>query len=261
MKHFILISVILFSLVGNSFALDEQSVKVKQSAQIPGGTYVECTTPQLPLGKINLKYDFTVDANDDEDSVIDCVIKFPLYFDVELLSHDGIQGLILEDGEVAPIIQIYDSDYNSYCEFLIPQKSGGTGFLEFQVKITENYVGKNIPVTFSFEHFERPFFNKWGTAIGIGVGIVAGIAVGVCTFNPATGASAGIATSSVISTTGFGLAGAATLGTVVGLGASAGGNYVANKVIQKTLQELKNEYNAEKMNDSYVKFVLQPVRK
>ena len=258
-KSFLCLGFILFSVM-HSFALDKQVVKIQPSYQIPGQTYVPLTTPQLPVGVVNLKYDFTVDAKDKEHAVIDCLIKFPKYFDVKLMSCDGVQALSLEDDKTVAALTIYDDDTFNYCEFLIPQKNGGIGFVEFQANIGENLKGQDIPVEFSFLHYEKPFFLRWGTAIGIATGIAAGVVVGVLTFNPATGTAAGAAAgtaTTAATATGLTLVSSIALGTGIGMATTIGATVVSYNVIKDTLQQMKKKYSSKVMNDSYKKFTLQ----
>ncbi len=260
MKKNYLLFIILISLTSVAFALDKQHVYITQWCQKPGGQYAELTTPQLPSGKINLKYDFTVEGKDDKHSVIDCIMKFPKDLDIGIVSCTGIQGLSSkDDGTVAALTIFADEEYQ-YCEFLIPQKNRGQGFVEFQVNIPTSNGSKNIPIELNFEHFKKPFFLRYGTGIGIGVGIVAGVVTGMLTFNPATGVAAGLGACgavSTVTTSAIGLGSAIALGTGVGIGTAAATSYISYEVIQDSMQEMKNKYKSSKMNDSYTKFTLQ----
>ena len=259
----------LFSVV-NGYALDEQIVKVTQSVAAPKEAYSPFTTPTLPVGIINLKYDFVVKAKDNAHAAIDLLIKFPKNLNVELVSCDGIQAIELKEDETVPAFAIYEEENNKYCEFLIPQKNEGTGFVEFQLNISEELKDKDILVEFKFKHLQKPFLLRYGTAIGIATGIAAGVVVGVLTFNPATGAAAGAATGSAVATTvvggtavatttgiTIGLGGAIAIGAVAGGAVAAGTTYVSYEVIRESLQEMKKKYSSKNMNDSYKRFTLQ----
>ena len=258
-KHFLLFIILIF-LISKTFALDSQHVYITQWCQKPGGQYAELTTPQLPYGKINLKYDFTVEGRDDKHSVIDCIIKFPKDLDIEIVSCTGIQGLSTKDDGSAVALTIFNDEEYQYCEFLIPQKNRGQGFVEFQVNIPTSISNKYVPIEVNFEHFKKPFFVRYGTGLGIGVGILAGVVTGVLTFNPATGTAAGLGACgavTTVTTSAVGLGGAVALGTSVGIGAAAATSYISYEAIQDSMQEIKNKYKSSKMNDSYTKFTLQ----
>lgn len=258
-KYLLSFFCILFSVV-NCYALDEQIVKVTQSVAAPKEAYSPFTTPTLPIGIINLKYDFVVKAKDNAHAAIDLLIKFPKDLNVELVSCDGIQAIELKEDETVPAFAIYEEEDNKYCEFLIPQKSDGTGFVEFQLNISEELKDSDIPVEFIFKHLQKPFLLRYGTAIGIVTGIAAGVVVGVLTFNPATGVAAGTAAGTAAgATTGItiGLGGAIAIGAGAGVAVAAGTTYVSYEVIRESLQEMKKKYSLKNMNDSYKRFTLQ----
>jgi len=194
------------------------------------------------------------------------LIKFPKDLKVEFLSCEGIQAIELKESDTVPAFAIYndkderDNEYK-YCEFLIPQKNGGIGFIEFQLNISENFRGKDIPIEFNFEHLRKPFLLRYGTAIGIAAGIATGVVVGILTFNPATGAAAGTAAggATAAAATGItiGVGSAVAIGTGTGLAVAAGSIYVSYQIIKDSLQEMKKKYASTKMNDSYKHFTLQ----
>lgn len=258
-KYFLLL--VLVSLAVGLFALDKQRVMVKQYPAISGGPYaMELSVPELPTGKINLKYTFTVDAKDDEHAVIDCIVKFPNYVDVEFLACEGVQGISLKDDGTVAGLSIYTDGSYKCCEFLIPQKNNGEGSVEFQVDILDNFVGRDIPVEFNFEHLKKPLLKRYGTAVGIATGIAAGIVIGVVTFNPAVGTAAGAAAgtaTTVATTAGLTLLGSVAVGTGAGLATAAATTVVSYNAIRESLQEIKAKYHSSKMNDSYKRFTLQ----
>ena len=245
------------SSVVNCFALDKQFVKIDQFVAVPRETYVSFPSPQLPVGLVKLNYDFTVEAKDNAHAVIDCLIKFPKDLKVEVLSHDGIQAIELQENDIVPGIAIYNDKKGNeytYCEFLIPQKNGGIGFIEFQLNISENFRGKDIPIEFNFEHFKKSVLLRYGTAIGIAAGIATGIVVGALTVNPAAGVAAGTATG--VAAAG-GAIGTVALSVGAGAGVTAGFTYFSYQIIKDSLQEMKKKYASKKMNDSYKRFTLQ----
>ena len=222
----------LFLSAATAFALDKQRVFVHQLCQRPGGLYTELTTPQLPTGTINLRYEFTVDAKDDEHAVIDCVARFPIGLNIRLTSCNGIQALETDSNELMPVITTYTKSGCRCFEFLISQKAHGSGYVEFQADIEEAFAGTDIPARFDFSHFQKPLFMRWGAGISLAAGVAAGAVAGVVTMNPA-------------------------IGVGVGLVVAGTGTAVSYTTTKETLQEMREKYNEQPMNDSYTQFVLQ----
>ena len=261
MKSVLLAIVFVFTSLVNGFAADSWHVKITPSYQIPGQTYAPLTTPKLNVGLVNLKYDFTVDAKTCNHATIGCLVKFPKDFDLKLVACDGIQALKLDDDNQLAALTVYEAGEYKCLEFLMPQKKGITGFVEFQVKINRSFRGKDIPVEFVFRHYEKPFFNRWSTTIGIGCGIVAGGVVGLCTLNPATGIAAGVCTSGATTaafTTAVVVSGAVVEKVAAGaIAAGATGTIISYHEMNEKLQDLRKEYKAVNMNESYKLYTLQ----
>lgn len=264
MNRFFFMPLFFFVAMATSvFAGDDITIKVNQAAQYSGGVYDNpLHTLLIPFGeKINLMYDFSVYAKDDEQSAIDCIMKFPKYLNIEFMSSQGIQAIEVEDDGDVPALTMYDDDEGfRICEFLMPQKKNGTAFVEFQVNVDERFAGENFPVNIRFTHLRPPFFARHGKKIGFVAGVAAGIVVGVVTFNPATGAAAGAAAgtaTTAATATGLSLVGAAAAGVGTAAAITAGSAFVSYEFMKKTLQEMKNKYSSTQLNDSYTKYLIQ----
>ena len=249
----ILTTLIIFAtMAAFTFAGDPVAITVAQSAQLFGQDKFgpqesPLYTVYVPTNeKIGISYAFTIDTEDDEQSAIDCVIKFPKYLNIELMSSEGIQALQTEeDGSVAAMTQ-YDDDMFIYYEFLLPQKNNGTAFIEFQINVDSRFAGDKFPVDITFSHLRPSFFARHGKKIGIIAGIAAGVVVGVVTFNPATGVAAGTATgtaTTAATATGLSLAGAVAAGTGTAAAIGGGAALVSYEVMQKTLQEMNLNFS------------------
>ncbi|MBO4437125.1 MAG: hypothetical protein J5791_09620 [Fibrobacter sp.] len=137
-RFFVTIMLVFVAMATSVFAGDDITIKVGQGGQYQGGAYNKpLHTLFIPSGKkINLKYDFSIDAKDDEQSAIDCIMKFPKDLNVEFMSSQGIQALKMDDDGTVPALTIYtEKDGTKTCEFLMPQKKDGTAFVEFQINI------------------------------------------------------------------------------------------------------------------------------
>jgi hypothetical protein len=165
--------------IKSNLAYDEVSVSVIQSVAIPGGKYSPLDNASIPVaklkkGKFNLKYDFTLKAEDDnEKAVIAMSIEFPDGVTVTELTSSGIVGK--------------NPDQNTY---YIAQHKDGTGSLEFKVEIPSDLYDETLPIDFSFNYYDLGV-NTLRAVLGGAVGVVSGIVAGVVTGNPSTGVAVG----------------------------------------------------------------------
>ena len=150
---------------------DNVSVGVVQSVSVPGGTYApvdNAITPssKLQKGVFNLRYDFTINApKDNNRALIAMNINFPDEISVNKLTYTGIYQ---------------ESQVNH--EYYISQHKGGTGGIEFEVKIPERLYDKKFPIDITFRYYEMENlywrYTKRGAIIGGVVGLVFGEGVG-----------------------------------------------------------------------------------
>lgn len=163
----ILLALCLFLFQAVAFAGDYHA-SVTQNIQIPGGRYAADASSALipysvlPKGRLNLLYKFEIDTDDEEseNEFIRGVIRFSKR-DFRVIAFEGLQSYEFEDGH-HPLI----FDRCDYVEFLIPVKNGWKGAVEIQMTLSDDDVGKDLPVEVSFDGYERPvssylpFFSK-----------------------------------------------------------------------------------------------------
>lgn len=162
----------LFALMGILASAEKYHANVIQNVAIPGGQYaVDVPAPTisfstLPNGKLNLRYDFNLDAKKDaEDKLIDCKIQFLNGVSYLVTAFAGIAGFDIE-GEQVPALM----EKNTYVEFLIPVRKEGKGFIEIQLSLTSNDVGSDIPIKVNFTGYQKNkeslAFRIIGNAVG-----------------------------------------------------------------------------------------------
>lgn len=163
----------LFALMGILASAEKYHANVIQNVAIPGGQYaVDVPSPTisfstLPNGKLNLRYDFNLDAKKDvEDKLIDCKIQFLNGVSYLVTAFDGIAGFDIE-GEQVPALMEKDT----YVEFLIPVRKEGKGFVEIQLSLTSNDVGCDIPMRVNLTGYQK---NNGSLAFRIIGGVLGG---------------------------------------------------------------------------------------
>ena len=228
-------------------------VMTQQSIQYPGGQYAVLTAPLVKPGKVNLKYDITVDGKTNDQAVIDCVFKMPHGVEIDFLTSSGIQAINVEDSITTALTKFTEKGRTCY-EFLIPLRENGKAHVEFQANISPDYVGRTLPIDCEYSLYKKPFMKRWGTAISIGAGIATGVVVGALTMNPATGAVAGTATGAAAGTA---LIAPILLGTAAGTASFGATQYVTYHAVKQSLQEIKDAYKEVELNSSYARFVVQ----
>lgn len=166
MKAKKILSIVSLLIVSCVLFAENYLVNVTQNVQIPGGgKYASLPAPSieytnLPNGKLNLKYDFSLEApletkvskfiSGARDILIDCKIEFPSGVPFVVTSFEGLQSFEF-DGEQVPAL----IEHATYAEFFIPVRTNGSGFIEIQLTIPESYVGSDIPIKVNFEGYKR----------------------------------------------------------------------------------------------------------
>ena len=222
MKRYILVFCCMFAFMANCLAADDWRVRIDPSYSVPGSKHTTFTTPLLPVGVTNMRYAFTVEADDDENSLIDCVIRFPKDLDIKLMSFDGIQALNSEDYDNVTAFTFYEEGNYKCFEFLISQKKDGNGFVELQANLNRKFKGKNIPVSFTFRHYHQSFYQRWKKALFM-IPVIGEVVFAYEWYD-------------------------------TGEFPSFGDIHFVNK---ETIQEIKKKYEPKPMNDSYKVYTLQ----
>lgn len=153
----ILLALCLFLFQAAAFAGDYHA-SVTQNIQIPGGRYAADASSALipysvlPKGRLNLLYKFEIDTDDEEseNEFIRGVIRFSKK-DFRVIAFNGLQSYEFEDGH-HPLI----FDRCDYVEFLVPVKDAWKGAIEIQMTVSNDDVGKDLPVEVSFDGYKRP---------------------------------------------------------------------------------------------------------
>ena len=146
---------------------DNVRVGVVQSVSVPGGTYAPVdhatiTSSKLQKGVFNLRYDFTINApKDNNRALIAMKIDFPNDMSVDRLTIKGI----------------YQENKANH-EYYISQHKGGTGGIEFEVKITEGLYDKKFPIDITFRYYEMENIYWRYTASGAIMGGLLGLVFG-----------------------------------------------------------------------------------
>ncbi|MBR0033273.1 MAG: hypothetical protein IJP61_13440 [Treponema sp.] len=243
MKKIIVFVAFVFSAV--SLFAEKSRVMIEQRVGPVGGATESVSSPVIPSEKDSIvQYQFKVIGKTNEHGAVACKVRFPGEFDVTPMGGDGCQA-IEREGDVIPALTVYNEGNYKYAEFLIPQKNDHSGRVDLQIKIPEKFKGATIPIYVNFDYLQKPLLKRWGTALGVATGIAAGVVVGVLTFNPATGAAAGL-----------GLGGAILAGSAAGLATSGATTYFTYNTlaVKQSLQEIRKKYNAEPMNNSNASF-------
>jgi len=207
--------------VSNS-VYDKVTVSVIQSVAIPGGNYAPLDNATVPVaklrkGKFNLKYNFTLNTDEDnKKAIIQMYIDFPADIYVKKLASSGFYH------------EIPDQSF-----YYISQHKGGTGSIEFEVEIPPKLYDETLPINFSFLHYElegHTLRTIGGAVAGVATGVVAGVVSG----NPATGIAVGAGTTAAL----------------------AGGSFLADKMTDTDLIELLNKATPKSMNESRKQFAI-----
>jgi len=151
----------LFAFCSFAFGKDYR-VSVSQAVQIPGKEYLQnLTAPSVTYsalsdGKLNFKYKFSLNADDDEErTFIYCKIEFPQSMPIEILSLDGVLGLNIDGKQVAAL-----EKNENVIDFFIPVKEKMDGYIEIQASILEEHIGADLPIKIAFEGYELGFFRN-----------------------------------------------------------------------------------------------------